>query len=118
VLEEMARLKMDVMFVIPPVNEKWSNYTGLSTEMLDGFSKKINHQLKAQGFTNVVDFTDKRGENYFMEDTIHLGWRGWVALDKELVPFLENKESKTPVYDMNDYYFSKEWQRQNPDTIK
>lgn len=118
VLEEMARLKMDVMFVIPPVNEKWSNYTGLSTEMLDGFSKKINHQLKAQGFNNVVDFTDKRGENYFMEDTIHLGWRGWVALDKELAPFLENKESKLPEYHVSDYYFSKEWQRQNPDTIK
>ncbi|MGO3733324.1 MAG: D-alanyl-lipoteichoic acid biosynthesis protein DltD [Vagococcus sp.] len=108
VLNEIAENNMDVLFVIPPVNKCWSDYTGLSTEMLDEFSVKINEQLKSQGFNHVVDFTDKRSEPYFMEDTIHLGWRGWVELDKELQAFLADKEQ--PTYHMNsNTYLNRNW---------
>lgn len=116
-LAEVARLKMDVLFVIPPVNARWSEYTGLSTEMLDQFSLKINKQLKDQGFDNVLDFTQDRGEDYFMEDTIHIGWRGWVALDKVVAPFLAEPESERPNYHLNSYYFSKEWKKLRPSEI-
>lgn len=117
-LEEVAKLKMDVLFVIPPVNERWSTYTGLSTEMLDEFSLKINHQLASQGFDQVLDFTADRGEDYFMEDTIHIGWRGWVALDQKVAPFLAERQSQDPTYQLDPYYFSKEWQKLLPEELK
>ncbi len=75
------------MFIIPPVNEKWSDYTGLSQEMLQGFAKKIKFQLNSQGFNRIADFVNQAGTNYFMEDTIHLGWKGWLAADQQIRPF-------------------------------
>ncbi|MEG0256064.1 D-alanyl-lipoteichoic acid biosynthesis protein DltD [Vagococcus sp.] len=109
VLSQIADSHIDAMFVIPPVNKLWSDYTGLSTDMLDLFSKKINYQLKSQGFDHVVDYTDKRSEPYFMEDTIHLGWRGWMQMDKDLQTFL--KDQHKPAYNINsEEFLSKEWQ--------
>ena len=109
VLNQIAEKNIDAMFVIPPVNKLWSDYTGLSTEMLDLFSKKINYQLKSQGFKHVVDYTDKRSQAYFMEDTIHLGWRGWMQMDCDLQKFLRDKNK--PSYNMNsEEFLSKEWQ--------
>lgn len=109
VLNQIAEKNIDAMFVIPPVNKLWSDYTGLSTDMLDLFSKKINYQLKSQGFKHVVDYTGKRSQAYFMEDTIHLGWRGWMQMDKDLQKFLRDKTN--PTYNINSKEFlSKEWQ--------
>ncbi len=110
VLNKLAENNIDAMFVVPPVNKKWSDYTGLSTEMLDTFSKKINYQLKSQGFNHVYDYTDKRSEPYFMEDTIHLGWRGWMQMDQDLQRFL--KDTSKPTYKINsEEFLSKEWQK-------
>lgn len=116
-LNEVAKLKMDVLFVIPPVNERWSDYTGLSTDMLDEFSLKINHQLKDQGFKHILDLTDRRGEDYFMEDTIHIGWRGWLEMDKAIAPFLKEVKAKPIEYQLNDDYYSKEWQNLEPTNL-
>ena len=108
-LEEMADNEMDVLFMIPPVNKKWSDYTGLSQDMLETFSKKINYQLNSQGFHHVVDFTDKASEPYFMEDTIHIGWRGWLAFDQELTQFI--KDTSQPKYSIkSEEFLSKDWQ--------
>lgn len=109
-LNEMAKSEMDVLFVIPPVNKKWANYTGLSQDMLDSFSKKITYQLNSQGFNHVADYTDKHSEDYFMEDTIHIGWRGWLNLDRDLQDFLQ--DSTKPTYQIkSDEFLSKEWQK-------
>lgn len=108
VLNEIAKHNIDALFVIPPVNERWSNYTGLSTEMLDTFSEKINEQLTSQGFNQVVDFTDKRDVPYFMQDTIHIGWVGWLDLDTRLQEFLKQQESLDYRID-SDKYLSKDW---------
>lgn len=108
-LNEMATKEMDVLFVIPPVNKKWAEYTGLSQDMLDTFSEKINYQLKSQGFNHVVDYTNKHSEPYFMEDTIHIGWRGWLNLDQDLQIFLKDKSK--PSYDMKaEEFLNKDWQ--------
>lgn len=110
VLNKLAENNIDAMFVIPPVNQKWSDYTGLSTDMLDTFSKKITYQLNSQGFNHVYDYTQKRAEPYFMEDTIHLGWRGWMQMDQDLQGFL--KDTTKPEYKMNPTEFlSKDWQK-------
>lgn len=109
VLSKMKENNMDVQFVIPPVNHKWLEYTGLSQPMLDRFSEKINYQLKSQGF-KVIDLTGDGTEDYFMQDTIHIGWRGWVTLDKKIAPFLEDKHAVSPNIQINNYFLSKEWQ--------
>ncbi|MHC9532965.1 D-alanyl-lipoteichoic acid biosynthesis protein DltD [Dellaglioa sp. L3N] len=110
VLNQFAKQHTDVLFIIPPVNERWSNYTGLSTEMLANYDSKITHQLKSQGFNRIADFSQRGNEKYFMEDTIHLGWKGWVAVDSYVNPFLTQKQVK-PKYHLSNEYYSDAWQQ-------
>lgn len=109
VLNQFQQNNMNVVFVIPPVNKQWSNYTGLSMPMLRQFDRKINYQLRSQGFNNIVDMSQDGGEKYFMQDTIHLGWRGWLKMDQTVGPFLQNKQAK-PNYKINNYFYTTNWQ--------
>lgn len=117
VLDQLAKENTQALFIIPPINGKWSEYTGLSQNMLQEFSKKITYQLRSQGFNQIAYFTNKDQEPYFMTDTIHLGWRGWLAADQYIQPFLEEKTAQ-PSYHLNNYFYSQDWQKQNPETIK
>lgn len=100
-----------VMFVIQPVNKKWMEYTGMPQSSLDNFDKKIKYQLNSQGFHNVVDLTTVKNSNYIAEDTIHMGWRGWLMLDKKLQPYYEDKHAdpKATQYKMDNYFLTDDW---------
>ena len=108
VLNQFAKSKVNVLFVIQPVNKKWMAHTGLSEKMYQHAVEKIRYQLESQGFTNIADFSKKGGEPYFVKDTIHIGWLGWLAFDKVVNPFLSNPTT-APNYQMNDRFFSQEW---------
>ncbi|GAA3617607.1 D-alanyl-lipoteichoic acid biosynthesis protein DltD [Secundilactobacillus similis] len=109
-LNQFKQSNTNVLFVLPPVNDKWAKYTGLSLKMLRSTNHKIKQQLTAQGFTNVLDLSEKGNVNYFMQDTIHLGWRGWLAVDQAVKPFL-TKQQAAPHYRLKNYYYSKKWQQ-------
>ncbi|MDR3306041.1 MAG: D-alanyl-lipoteichoic acid biosynthesis protein DltD [Clostridiales Family XIII bacterium] len=109
VLNEIAKNKMDVLFIIPPVNQRWAEYIGLSKDMYLRFEAKIREQLLAQGFDRILDLSRQGGEPYFMQDPTHLGWRGWVAIDRAVKPFLEEEPARGPEYKIDPYYFSDEW---------
>lgn len=108
VLNQFAKSKTNPIFVIPPVNAKWTAYTGLSQEKYQQAVKKIRYQLEIQGFKNIADFSNDGGKPYFMQDTIHMGWLGWLAFDKAVNPFISNPKP-APNYQINNRFFSKEW---------
>lgn len=116
VLDQFARLDTNVMFIIPPVNDRWSAYTGLSKSMLRQFDRKIRYQLESQGFTHICDLSHDGNVPYFMTDTIHLGWRGWLAVDQQLNPFL-TKSQPAPHYNINDKFYSQQWQQLPPERL-
>lgn len=118
VLTQLAKDHTEALFIIPPLNKRWTDYTGFSQEMLQEFAAKITYQLNSQGFNHVVDLTSKGSEPYFMEDTIHLGWRGWLEADQSIEKFLRNTEAGPVAYHIDSYYLSKEWQNKMPETIK
>ena len=64
--------------------------------------------IESQGFTNIADFSKNGGDPYFVKDTIHLGWLGWLAFDKAVDPFLSNP-TPAPTYHLNERFFSKDW---------
>ncbi|WP_047999845.1 D-alanyl-lipoteichoic acid biosynthesis protein DltD [Lactiplantibacillus herbarum] len=117
VLNQFAKTHTDVLFIIPPINQRWSNYTGLSMNMISQFDKKIQYQLSSQGFNNVLDLTQDGGKDYFMTDTIHLGWRGWLAVDQKVNPFLSKKTTTKLNYQLNDEFYSTRWQQLNPSDL-
>ena len=108
VLDQFAKSKVNVIFVFQPVNKKWMDYTGLSEEMYQHTVEKIRYQLESQGFTNIADFSKNGDEPYFVKDTIHIGWLGWLAFDKVVNPFLTDP-TPAPDYKMNDRFFSQDW---------
>ena len=108
VLDQFAKSKVNVLFVFQPVNKKWMDYTGLSEEMYQHSVEKIRYQLESQGFTNIADFSKNGDEPYFVKDTIHIGWLGWLAFDKVVNPFLSNSTTELN-YQMNDRFFSQDW---------
>ncbi|MGT2945022.1 D-alanyl-lipoteichoic acid biosynthesis protein DltD [Streptococcus canis] len=107
-LSEFAKQKTDVIFIITPVNKAWADYTGLNQDKYQEAVRKIKYQLKSQGFHHIADFSKDGGESYFMQDTIHIGWNGWLAFDKEVQPFLETKQP-APSYRITPYFYGKEW---------
>jgi len=115
-LNLFAKNHNDVLFVIPPVNGKWMKYTGLRQSMMRKFSKKIKHQLNSQGFNNIVDFVDCNDESYFMYDTIHIGKRGWVALDQEVIKFMKKPYLFEEIKINNQDFLSKEWLEFTPNS--
>lgn len=110
VLQQLAAEHVDVQFVLPPINQKWINYTGLSLPMWRQTTAKIKQQLTSQGFNRIIDLSEDGDQSYYMEDTIHLGWRGWLRMDESVKPFL-TKHQTTPTYKINNYYFTKAWQQ-------
>ncbi|MBS9337012.1 D-alanyl-lipoteichoic acid biosynthesis protein DltD [Fructobacillus parabroussonetiae] len=113
VLDNFAKNHTDVMFVITPVNQRWAKYTGLNNTMYQQSVQKIKYQLQSQGFNNIADLSQDGGEDYFMQDTIHVGWRGWLALDQYLNPFLSSAKTETN-YQINNRFLSKDWQNLKP----
>ncbi len=98
------------MFVIPPINARWADYTGLDMNMINDFTRKIEYQLRSQGFEHILDLTQDGAEPYFMEDTIHIGWRGWLKMDQSVAPFLKDLKADPQHYKMNNHFYTKSWQ--------
>lgn len=108
-LNQFAQTHTNVLFIIPPINQRWMNYTGLSQSMYQESVSKIKYQLVNQGFYNIADLSKDGGKKYFMEDTIHLGWNGWITVDQYVKDFMKRPNTQMN-YDISNYYFTKAWQ--------
>lgn len=113
VLEQLAKTNTDVLFIIPPVNKKWSDYTGLNVSRYNSAVEKIKTQLTKQGFNNIADFSKDGDKPYFLQDTIHVGWNGWLAIDDVVNPFL-TQPSKPYKYNIDNQFLSKDWENYLP----
>ena len=108
VLNQFNNNQMKVMFVIPPVNARWEKYTGLDMKMYYQTVDKIKFQLHEQGFNNVVDLSHDGAKPYFMEDTIHIGWAGWVKFDQATSNFIDHQQPQ-PHYHLSRQFLTKKW---------
>ena len=71
------------LFVSIPVNGHWYDYTEYPEERRQKYYDKME-QILTDNDVPFVDFTDHDYDPYFIMDTIHLAWKGWVYLDQEL----------------------------------
>lgn len=113
VLKQFAKQHTQVLFMIQPINSKWANYTGLNMKMYYQSVRKIKYQLHQQGFNNIADYSHQGNTPYFMEDTIHIGWVGWVKFDKRVANFMAQKNQKTN-YHLQQKFLNKNWQQLEP----
>lgn len=89
-LLDICRQKnMEVLFVHVPMNGKWNDFTGFSAQRRESYYEKV--RLIAEEYDNVtlLDLTGYEYEPYFLCDTMHLGWKGWLEVDRAIIDFYQ-----------------------------
>lgn len=82
----LQETKAQPMFVIVPVNGAWYDYTGFPKEERKAYYARTEKMIQDRGF-KVVNLGDHEYDSYFLQDTMHLGWKGWVKIDEALDGF-------------------------------
>jgi D-alanine transfer protein len=78
------------LFISIPVNGRWYDYTGFPKSGRTAYYKRIKHQIEAEGYP-VADFSNHEYDPYFLKDTMHVGWKGWVYVDKAIKDFYNER---------------------------
>ena len=68
------------LFVLIPANGQWADYAGFPPQERKDYYQRIRSMIQAKGFT-LADFSSKEYEPYFMQDSWHLGVKGWAEVD-------------------------------------
>ena len=76
-------LNLNMKFAILPANGKWSDYTGIDSEKRQVAYNNLKEIAKKNNI-EVMDYSSKEYENYYMYDAMHLGWRGWIDFERDL----------------------------------
>ena len=76
-------LKLNMKFAILPANGKWSDYTGIDSEKRQVAYNNLK-EISKKNNIEVMDYSSKEYEEYYMYDAMHLGWRGWIDFERDL----------------------------------
>ena len=58
------------------------------------YYNKVREQVEKAGYP-VVDFSGHEYDKYFLKDTIHLGWKGWIYFDEAVQKFYSENSRET-----------------------
>ncbi len=75
------------LFVSVPLHGQWSDYTGFTKERRQAYYDKVAGYVVPYCAMNGFEFLDLSGyeyEKYFLCDTMHLGWKGWLRVNEEI----------------------------------
>jgi D-alanine transfer protein len=87
ILFEICRQKgIEPLFVHVPLHGRWSDYTGFSAERRADYYGKVRDIALEYG-VKTLDLTGYEYEDYFLCDVMHLGWKGWLEVDRALVDY-------------------------------
>ncbi len=88
-LDLCALRDIKVLFVHVPMNGKWNDYTGFTAERRERYYENVREIAKNYPNITLLDLTEFEYEPYFLCDTMHLGWKGWLAVDRAIVDFTQ-----------------------------
>lgn len=74
------------LFIHVPLHGKWSDYTGFDAGRRAEYYQNVR-EIAAEYSVQMLDLTGYEYEEYFMCDTMHLGWKGWLAVDQALIDY-------------------------------
>lgn len=86
-LDVCKELDIEPMLVLLPVNGRWYDYTSFPKDRRMRFYKNVRDVAGEYDGVQIVDFGNNDYSDYFMQDTIHIGWKGWVSVDEVLYRF-------------------------------
>jgi D-alanine transfer protein len=85
-LQILQEGKAKPRFIIVPVNGSWYDYTGFPAGERKAYYARIETMVREKGF-QTANFGDHEYDPYFLQDVMHLGWKGWVYVDESLDRF-------------------------------
>jgi D-alanine transfer protein len=74
------------LFVHVPMHGRWSDYVGFTAERRQEYYENVREIAREHGIAT-LDLTSYEYEEYFLCDVMHLGWKGWLEVDKALVGY-------------------------------
>lgn len=77
------------LFVLIPANGRWADYAGFNPQERKDYYRRIRAIIQEKGFS-VADFSFREYEPYFMQDTWHLGLKGWAEVDKAIEQYVKS----------------------------
>ncbi|WP_019849150.1 D-alanyl-lipoteichoic acid biosynthesis protein DltD [Desulfitobacterium sp. PCE1] len=81
-------LEIEPLFVSIPVNGFWYDYCGFPQEDRTQYYKKVKELISKAGY-DLADFSDHEYDKYFLRDTMHLGWKGWVEVNEAILTYAQ-----------------------------
>lgn len=79
-------LNVKPLIILMPVHGAAYDHMGVTREKRSAYYDIAEKLAKDNGF-DVLNLKEKEYENYYMIDTIHLGCRGWLDVDKKIVDY-------------------------------
>lgn len=71
------------LFILMPVNASYYDFNGIDASTRQAYFTKTKNLISSYGF-DAVEFQKHEYEKYLMQDGMHLGWKGWIYVDKEI----------------------------------
>ncbi|NLM60566.1 MAG: D-alanyl-lipoteichoic acid biosynthesis protein DltD [Clostridiales bacterium] len=85
ILLEICKLKgIEPLFVHVPLHGEWSDYTGFTKEQREQYYQNVRDIVGRYENVTMIDLTGYEYEKYFLCDVMHLGWKGWLEVDKAI----------------------------------
>lgn len=77
-------LKLKPYIVIMSVNGKYYDYCGMTKDKRDAYYSRSEKMAGEHGITT-LDLKGKEYEPYFYTDVMHLGWKGWLYVEQNII---------------------------------
>ena len=89
-LQLLKETQAKPLFIIVPVNGLWYDYIGFPAGERKAYYARIEKMVQEKGF-QAVNFGEHEYDPYFLQDVMHLGWKGWVNVDEALDRFYHER---------------------------
>ena len=84
-------LGLDLHLISVPVHGIWYDYVGFPKEKRQSYYKKIR-EIASSHKTALLDLSNHEYTDYFLKDIMHLGWKGWLYIDEEIIKVKNSKK--------------------------
>lgn len=92
-LQVCRETEIEPMLVLMPVNGYWYDHIGFPKAEREKYYENIRALAENYG-AQVADFGDDEYTKYFFLDKVHLGWKGWLAVNEGIYRFAAETEKK------------------------
>lgn len=76
-------LNIEPYIIMMNTNGRYYDYIGMNTDVRTQLYSWVNQEASKYGY-EVLTLEEKEYEPYFMHDVMHLGWKGWLYVDKKI----------------------------------